>query len=312
VKSVARACGKIILLGEHAVVYGVPALAAGIDRGAQATARRAEQASLRLGDRRASADDGSDVGRAFAALLAELAAPPVAVEVELTILPGCGLGASAAISVAIARAVIEVSEPSQVRFEDNPWFDRVLAAATAWERVFHGNPSGIDAAAAAAGGCIAYTRGQGISRVNLAVDLELAIAVAGPPASTREMVEGLARLKERRPEVVNKSLEGIHALVRNAQLCIEAGDLVGLGKLMDLNQILLSGLFLSTEGIERACNAARDAGALGAKLTGSGGGGCVIALTDGNSERVLQAWRSAGFDCFGTKVERTSARKDAP
>jgi mevalonate kinase len=302
---VARACGKVILLGEHAVVYGVPALAAGIDRGAEALARPADRATLVLGDRQVAADDGSDTSRAFSALLAELGAPPVAVEVTLTVLPGCGLGASAAISVAIARAVLDAMAASSS-------FDRVFAAANAWERVFHGNPSGIDAAAAAAGGCISFTRKDGVSHLTLPVDLEIAIAVAGPPASTKEMVEGVAKLKERRPEVVGKSLEGIEALVKNARLCIEAGDTEGLGKLMDLNQMLLSGLFLSTPDIERACRIARDAGALGAKLTGSGGGGCVIALTEGNSASILEAWRGAGFDCFETRVERTVSRHVQP
>jgi mevalonate kinase len=302
VKLVASASGKVILLGEHAVVYGVPALAAGIDRGATATASRSERATLRLGDRHCSVDDGTDTGRAFAAVLAELEAPPVSVEVELSVLPGCGLGASAAISIAIARAILEATEPSLPDFSAADTMQRVLAAGAAWERVFHGNPSGIDAAAAAAGGCISFTRGEGITKVELGRDLSLAIAVAGPPASTKEMVEGLARLRERRPEIVNKSLEGIHSLVKNARLCLEAGDIVGLGKLMDLNQMLLSGLFLSTEGIERACHVARTAGALGAKLTGSGGGGCVIALTEDDAEGVLKAWREAGFQCFSTRV----------
>lgn len=311
-ENVASACGKIILLGEHAVVYGVPALAAGIDRGAEAVARRSDRATLVLGDGQVSADDGSATGRAFAALLAALGAPPVAVSVKLTVLPGCGLGASAAISVAIARAVLEEMQAPEACADPAASFQRVFSAAMAWERVFHGNPSGIDAAAAAAGGCIAFTRKDGVTHLTLPVDLEIAIAVAGPPASTREMVEGVAKLKERRPEVVNKSLEGIEALVKNARLCIEAGDTQGLGKLMDLNQMLLSGLFLSTPGIERACQIAREAGALGAKLTGSGGGGCVIALTEGRSANILEAWRTAGFECFETRVLRTAARQVQP
>jgi mevalonate kinase len=309
VKLVASASGKVILLGEHAVVYGVPALAAGIDRGATATATRSERALLRLGDLTCTSDDGSETGRAFSAVLSELGAPPMSVKVELQVLPGCGLGASAAISIAIARALIEAMEPAAPDFAAPEWMNRVLAAGAAWERVFHGNPSGIDAAAAASGGCISFTRGEGITPVVLGQDLALAVAVAGPPASTKEMVEGLARLRDRRPDVVNKSIEGIHSLVKNARLCLEAGDIVGLGKLMDLNQMLLSGLFLSTEGIERACHIARGAGALGAKLTGSGGGGCVIALTDGESDAVLQAWREAGLQCFSTRVH--SARRAA-
>jgi mevalonate kinase len=179
---------------------------------------------------------------------------------------------------------------------------RVLAAADAWERVFHGNPSGIDAAAAECGGCIEYSRETGAEPVVLGRPLPLVVAAAGPPASTREMVEGVARLAARRPEVFQKTIAGITALVKNARLCIEAGDLPGLGKLMDLNQMLLSGLMVSTEAIERACETARLAGALGAKLTGAGGGGCVVALADLDPEPVLAAWKSEGFECFSALV----------
>jgi len=141
--------------------------------------------------------------------------------------------------------------------------------------------------------------------------LVLALAVAGPPASTKSMVEGVARLRERRPELVQKTLDGIEALVKNAKLCLEAGDLPGLGRLMDLNQMLLSGLFVSTEGIENACHLARQAGALGAKLTGAGGGGSVVALADLDPEPVLAAWRSVGLSCFAAEV-RPKAVEPSP
>ena len=154
----------------------------------------------------------------------------------------------------------------------------------------------VDAAAAVHGGCIWFTKRTGVEPVKLARDLSLAIAVAGPPASTKEMVEGVARLRERRPEVVNQALDGIAALVRNAKLCIEAGDVSGLGKLMDLNQMLPSGLFLSTEGIELACELARKAGALGAKLTGAGGGGSVVALVDEDADPMGLAVARKGAD----------------
>ena len=112
-------------------------------------------------------------------------------------------------------------------------------------------------------------------------------------------------LRERRPAVVDQALEGIRALVQNAKLCLEAGDLPGLGSLMNYNQMLLSGLFVSTEGIERCCGLARDAGALGAKLTGAGGGGAVVALCDGDFAPILTAWRAAGIDGFGSYVRAT-------
>ena len=293
----ARANGKVILLGEHAVVYGVPAIAAGIERGveAHATLGALEASTLRVGDRSAVAGDDSDLGQALRALLSELQAPPLALEISLELPAGSGLGASAAMGVASARAVLRalgrVAEPALV-----------LAAAAAWEGVYHGNPSGIDAAASAHDGCLWFEKGHGMQQVLLARDLPLAIGLAGPPASTKLMVDGVARLRERRPAIVDKALEGIRALVNNARLCLEAGDLPGLGSLMNYNQMLLSGLFVSTEGIERCCALAREAGALGAKLTGAGGGGAVIALCEGSFEPILATWRSAGIECFGSYV----------
>lgn len=95
---------------------------------------------------------------------------------------------------------------------------------------------------------------------------------------------------------------GIESLVKNARLALEAGDVTGLGRLLDLNQMLLSGLMVSTEEIETACRVAREAGALGAKLTGAGGGGAVIALCEADPEPVLDAWRRQGLTCFSTRV----------
>jgi mevalonate kinase len=297
----ARAAAKVILLGEHAVVYGAPALAAGIDRGVRAVARPAVSDRLALGPRGCIGGDGSDLSRALEALRASLGARPHDVTAELEMPAGAGLGASAALGVAIARAVLEAMSPElEPRAPETR--ARVLAAAAAWEQVFHGNPSGIDAAASECGGCIRYTRATGPEGVDMLLPLSLAIALAGPPASTREMVAGVARLAERRPDLVGKTVSGITSLVDNARLCIEAGDLPGLGKLMDLNQMLLSGLMVSTEGIEAACATARRAGALGAKLTGAGGGGCVIALADRDPEPILAAWRAEGLHCFSATV----------
>jgi mevalonate kinase len=101
---------------------------------------------------------------------------------------------------------------------------------------------------------------------------------------------------------VTRTFGAIDSLVQNARLALEAGDHVGLGKLMDLNQVLLSGLMVSTEEIETMCSLARETGALGVKLTGSGGGGCVVALVDEDPTPIVAAWEKAGFRAFSTRV----------
>lgn len=302
---VGRGNGKTVLLGEHAVVYGMPAIAAGISLGATARATRADVGSIRIQERRARAGDGSELIAALDATRALLGAPPHSVEIDVDLPLGSGLGGSAAIGVAVTRALLSSLGEAESK-------ERVLSGADAWEKVFHGNPSGVDAAAAYAGGCIWFTKEGGPQPVFVAVPLKLAICLAGPPASTKQMVEDVRRLGERRPDLLGKSLAGIESLVKNARLCIEAGDTHGLGQLMNYNQMLLSGLFLSTPEIERACAVAREAGALGAKLTGAGGGGAVIALCHDDAEPIESAFRAAGFTAFSTVIQASLSPGVAP
>ena len=294
-----RGNGKTVLLGEHAVVYGMPAIAAGISLGASARASSSNASSIRIAERTAHAGDGSELSAALEQICRVLGTGPQRVEVDVTLPLGSGLGGSAAIGVAVARALLSGLGEVETRA-------RVLEAANAWEQVFHGNPSGVDAAAAYAGGCIWFTKTDGPQPLFVAVPLKLAICLAGPPASTKQMVESVARLGERRPDLLGKSLAGIESLVKNARLCIEAGDTSGLGQLMNYNQMLLAGLFLSTNEIERACAVAREAGALGAKLTGAGGGGAVIALAADSAAPIEAAFRAAGFAAFSTEIAASS------
>ncbi len=299
----AHACGKVILLGEHAVVYGVPALAVGIDRGAHAWAVPAGPGPSRLlvrGWNIAVREDrlDHDLARAFRALLeaARVQSPslePQEVEVDASLPPGGGLGCSAAIGVAIARSLCP-----------HAGHDAIQALATAWERVFHGNPSGVDAAVAARGGCVLFRRGEAIETVRVRGTLQLCIGNTGTASSTKTMVEGVARLRASQPDVVDRAFEAVGTLVQSARLAIEAGDRALLGRLMDRNQTLLGGLSLSTPGIETMCGLARHAGALGAKLTGAGGGGCVVALVPSQpvAEAVLEAWKGEGLEGFATSA----------
>jgi mevalonate kinase len=300
---VGQAFGKAILLGEHAVVYGVPAIAVGIDRGARAGATRLERGPSRLFVRGWNIsvredDERHDLARAFRALLdASRRDLPLldahAVEVDASLPPGGGLGCSAAIGVAIARAL-----------DPRAGQEATLARAMAWEQVFHGNPSGVDAAVAARGGCVLFRRGEELEPIRARAPLQLCIGNTGIASSTKSMVEAVARVRQRSEATVDRAFDAIRSLVFAARQAIEGGDRVALGDLMDENQALLGDLFVSTPEIEQMCQAARGAGALGAKLTGAGGGGSVVALVASSSiaEAVLDAWKREGLEGFSTTV----------
>lgn len=299
--------GKVILAGEHAVVYGVPALAVGIDRGARAQrVNGSGPSSLSVSSWNIRVDVGSAglgdlLATAFNALLGvtrtALGDPPDLEEVhviaEADLPAGGGLGCSAAVGVAVARSLDPRARAAEIA-------ERVGV----WEQVFHGNASGVDAAVSAQGGGLVFRRGHPFEPVRLRSRVHLAIGNSGNPSSTKTMVEGVAKHRARHPEAAQRSFDAIGTLVGNARLALEAGDVSALGKLLDLNQMLLAGLFVSTPEIEQLCASAREAGALGAKLTGAGGGGCVVAIVpdEATGEHVLAAWRKDGFVGFTTSV----------
>lgn len=301
-----RASGKVILFGEHAVVHGVPAIAAGISRGATARARSARKDKISIHGRELPADH--ELLIALERMRTVLGAPPAAIELELKLPPGAGLGSSAAMGMATARALLSLREKREVEQPLGslmPAERKLFEAAQAWEGVFHGNPSGVDVAAAQRSGVIRFARSEEPETLALAKPLRLVIAQAGPPASTKEMVDGVARFKTRNPAQFTRTLEAIASLVDNAALLLRQGDHPAVGKLMDLNHMLLAGWMLSTEEIETACRSAREAGALGAKLTGAGGGGCVVALADSadSQQEILKTWkRLSDLPCFLASV----------
>jgi mevalonate kinase len=311
--TVASACGKVILLGEHSVVYGQPALAAGLSPGAEARFDKDISSDSVLLSVEGITDsplvarvgDSTDLARALSAMLAS-ASTMLSVDqrafrgslwAKLHLPAGGGVGSSAALGVACARAVA-------LAFADSPLStEQAIELGMSWEKVFHGNPSGLDHTLAAYGGAGVFVRGEGFTRVQLRAPLRVLFADTGERTPTKDTVAAVAKLRERRPEVVDKTCEAIGVLVRNAVLALQEHDLRALGQLMDLNQNLLSSLMVSTPRTEELCRLARENGAYGAKLTGGGGGGCVIAIApDDCCDRICSSWKSAGASVFDATI----------
>jgi mevalonate kinase len=116
-------------------------------------------------------------------------------------------------------------------------------------------------------------------------------------------VERVAELRSSEPQRIDGIFNDIAELVVQAQTAMRSGQTARLGQLMNENHALLQQLTVSTVKLDEACELARQAGALGAKLTGSGGGGCVIALCESSAEPVLSAWKSRKLSCFSITIQ---------
>ncbi len=343
-----RGFGKVILLGEHAVVYGHPALAGAIDADLECRVHRggANAAPLHLqvpawslavevGGESESDDDGDGAresegdgeggalgaaharpARALRALIAALGADldldvcealgPVRLEVHTALPPAAGLGSSAALSVAVVRALAGALGRS---LDD----DAVARVADSAERCFHHQPSGVDVALATRGGLGVYRRGHGLTKV-AAAPLEIAVGLSGRPRSTARMVAQVAAARSADPAHIDPLLAHLGGLADSGAAAVTRGDVAVLGAAMTEAQRGLAELALSCPEIDQLCRLAEAAGAAGAKLTGAGGGGAVIAVATREDAlpAILDAWQRAGFHGFRCRVGATAAPHPGP
>ena len=297
-----RAGGKVILLGEHAVVYGRPALASGIPIGVDATVEAGDGPRLvsevpahKRGDER------GDRLVAEAAELMGLAPSHVVVRVRSAIPAGRGLGSSAALSVAVLRATAAAAGRSLD-------VATTFAQGRALERIFHGTPSGVDPAAAALGTCIRFVRGEPptVTPVRVGRALRIVVAWGDDARSTGAAVGGLRERWEADRATYERHFDEVAYVVEDGIAAVGRGDVEALGRAFDRNQALLATLGVSSPAIEARVAAARAAGALGAKLTGGGAGGAIIAVA-GDPDALATAMRATGATVLVVDLASTEA-----
>lgn len=281
-----HASGKLILSGEHAVVYGHQAVAVSVDRGTTVTLRR------RRGPTRIERSVLRDQ-RLREAIAAVLPDHGLGVSIETNLPVGRGMGSSAALAIALlrARAGLEGREAD---------FDELLVDGFKVERVFHGDPSGVDHTVSALGAAVRYRAGQPSPEiVPLGMPpLRLVVLDSGLTGDTRRLVEAVA---SRRPGI-DPTLQRIGALTGELVELLEmAAPAEVIGHLLTENHGLLRDIGVSTPNLDRLVEFALKAGAHGAKLAGAGGGGVVIALVD-DPELLLLAAGKAGVPALSVQV----------
>lgn len=298
----ASAPGKAILFGEHAVVYGQPAIAVPVSQvTAKATVTpgiRAPQGEIRILapdiDLDAILDDLPEDQPLAAAVRAGLAAfgvaraPAFTLRVHSTIPVAGGLGSGAAVSVAILRAVsaflghpLSDSEVSDLAFEV--------------EKLHHGTPSGIDNTVVTYAQPVFFIKGHPIEVFSIPTPFTLVVADTGIPSPTKIAVGDVRSAWQADGERYEAIFGAIGSLAKQARLAIETEGNAGLGPLMDQNHSLLQSLNVSSPELDRLVEAARAAGALGAKLSGGGRGGNMIALVEPEqAAEVAAALEDAG------------------
>lgn len=321
-------CAKVILFGEHSVVYGHSAVALPLKNlRMQATVVRCNSIDSDISDVSATGVTSatsvtsetcestpdpdsrvtlscldftgklSDIPPRFSSIRAAIRealkfakwhGEPLHVTTKSDFPPERGLGSSAAAAGAVIRAILDYYG---ARASDDELFELTQAA----ERVAHGCSSGLDATATSASWPVRFKCGE-FSRMDICMRAWLVLADSGCKGMTRSTVEGLRARLDAQPDKVGAQLDNLGAIAAEAEVDLALGRAESMGARMTRAHKILADLGVSTPQLDKLVRVACEHGALGAKLTGGGGGGCVIALADtaAAAERISAALREAG------------------
>lgn len=286
--------GKLLLFGEHSVVYGYPSIVTAISERLEVTI---------------SITDDLPADRRFVdgALKAWGAGRDIKLATKSSFSGKYGFGSSSAVTVATLKALRPDAESRNI-------FD------TAYKIVLdiQGKGSGFDVAAATYGGTLYFvTGGKAIEPLSI-TNMPLIVGYTGVKADTKTLIADVAAKRAQEPEKVDRIFQGITKIVEEAKIKMVEGDWQRVGRLMDFNQDYLRNLGVSSEKLESLISAAKSAGAWGAKLSGAGGGDCMVALAPPDKRQAVEdAIAAAGGEVVhvtanaeGVRVETTDNQKE--
>ncbi len=307
--------GKAILFNEHFVVYGIPSIVSAIGNYTVARVEPYDKPLVELVDNRKAtpnykeekvAQQQDSLKRILAKMDIDPSKNGIKITLEGNLYAASGIGASAASCVAIARAL---SHYFDMGLSD----EEINDVAYEGEKGYHGTPSGVDNTASTFGGLLWFQKGdeKGIEQIPLHSPVEIVIGNTGKVANTKAAVAGVRERREKDPEKYKAIFNRAENVAYLAKDAFEEEDYGEVGKLMNENHKLLQQIEVSSRELDFMVKLARDAGALGAKLTGGGLGGNMIALTPGRElqDTVANAIEKEGFQTIKTVVG--ASRKEA-
>lgn len=298
--------GKVILFGEHFVVYGIPAIAAALGGKTIAKIEYSDKFEL-IDDRPATpgykekkkSQQDDSLRRIFEFLKIDVEKNPIKITLLGDLYAASGVGASAASCAAIARAL---NEHFNIGLDD----EGINRIAYEGEKGYHGTPSGIDNTAATYGGIILFKKGDPpkIERISMKNPIEIVEGNTGLTSDTKSVVEDVAKKREENPEEFERIFNRAKEITEEAKEALINADAERIGALMDENQELLRKIGVSCDELETLIKIAKDNGALGAKLTGTGRGGLMVSLTPGKElqERTANSMKERGFMVFSNNI----------
>ena len=305
--------GKVILFGEHAVVYGSHAIAAPIPMAIEAKVERANDLDglhlliPRWGIEETIRKEDKHKYSIYSALIIILDSLGLSNEnMRMEIFPhiplAMGLGSSAALAVSIIRAL-------SAHYKLNLSDDDINQLAYQSEALIHGTTSGLDNTLATFGKIILYKNSKQptIKPLNIPKSIPFVIGLTGTESLTAKMVAKVRQSWSNNPSRYEGLFSEIDALSIEAANALENMDLPHLGELMNINQGFLNALQVSSKEIEEINEIAKLNGALGAKLTGAGGGGAILALCPDHPEDIVRAIQKAGYEAM---VVNISSKED--
>ena len=305
-KSIASAPGKVILFGEHFVVYGVKAILCSINKRVTVTAEKTSERKISINSKigKLELEPDKPISEINSPLkpfyyLANKAVENkdtgIHIQIDSEIPLGAGLGSSSACCVAGAAAIFKLF--------GNISKEEVLKLAIEAERTIFENTSGADCTVCTYGGIMEYDKNKGFKKIEHEPNFQLVIINSNIEHSTQSMVSKVKEFENKNKEEFSKLSNLESKLVEDVLKLVKENKIQEIGQKMNQNQEYLENIGISNKELTKMIKIGQES-SFGAKITGSGGGGCIFALTnESNLQNILKKFKDNNYECFSTKID---------